>query len=281
MPVHHGRARSNGDVERWLFLKICLLGPVAWRTPPRHYGPWEQVTSLLAEGLAARGVDVTLFATLDSLTSAKLDGVCARATRKIPQWTGGSERHSTFPRSVPLGRLRPRSQPPGLVAARLRRPREGAAPHHHPRLFRARDPPRLRERARVVLRLDLGRRSRAGARLRGDHPPWDRPRRAALLAGRRHGSRLPGGSTPTRERRRRSTSRAARAVASSSAGSCRTNAIFTRRSSHIDGDRVVFLGSVGPSQRAEVLALRRRWCTGRFRRAFGLSVVEAMACGTR
>jgi hypothetical protein len=30
-----------------------------------------------------------------------------------------------------------------------------------------------------------------------------------------------------------------------------------------------------------VLALRRRWCTGRFRRAFGLSVVEAMACGTR
>ena len=53
-------------------------GPVAWRTPPRHYGPWEQVTSLIAEGLVARGVDVTLFATLDSLTAAKLEGVCAR-----------------------------------------------------------------------------------------------------------------------------------------------------------------------------------------------------------
>lgn len=59
-------------------MRVALLGPVAWRTPPRHYGPWEQVTGLLAEGLVARGVDVTLFATLDSLTSAALDGVCPR-----------------------------------------------------------------------------------------------------------------------------------------------------------------------------------------------------------
>ncbi|MFI7516112.1 glycosyltransferase [Micromonospora echinofusca] len=59
-------------------MRVALLGPVAWRTPPRHYGPWEQVIGLLAEGLVARGVDVTLFATLDSLTSAALDGVCPR-----------------------------------------------------------------------------------------------------------------------------------------------------------------------------------------------------------
>lgn len=52
-----------------------MLAPIAWRTPPRHYGPWELVTSLLTEALVARGVDVTLFATLDSITSAKLDGV--------------------------------------------------------------------------------------------------------------------------------------------------------------------------------------------------------------
>ena len=52
-----------------------MLAPIAWRTPPRAYGPWELVTSLLTEALVARGVDVTLFATLDSLTSAKLDGV--------------------------------------------------------------------------------------------------------------------------------------------------------------------------------------------------------------
>src|ERR1035437_303127 len=53
-----------------------MLAPISWRTPPRHYGPWEQVTSLLTEALVARGVDVTLFATKDSRTAAKLDGVC-------------------------------------------------------------------------------------------------------------------------------------------------------------------------------------------------------------
>ncbi len=52
-----------------------MLAPIAWRTPPRHYGPWELVTSLLTEALVARGVDVTLFATLDSQTAGKLDGV--------------------------------------------------------------------------------------------------------------------------------------------------------------------------------------------------------------
>ena len=53
-----------------------MLAPISWRTPPRHYGPWELVTSLLTEALVARGVDVTLFATKDSLTAGKLSGVC-------------------------------------------------------------------------------------------------------------------------------------------------------------------------------------------------------------
>ncbi|KTT73752.1 glycosyltransferase family 4 protein [Sphingomonas endophytica] len=56
-------------------MKIAMLAPIAWRTPPRHYGPWELVTHLITEALVERGVDVTLFATLDSLTSATLDGV--------------------------------------------------------------------------------------------------------------------------------------------------------------------------------------------------------------
>ena len=49
-----------------------MLAPIAWRTPPRHYGPWEQFASLLAEGLVAAGHDVTLFATADSITTASL-----------------------------------------------------------------------------------------------------------------------------------------------------------------------------------------------------------------
>jgi len=69
-------------------MKIALLGPVAWRTPPLHYGPWEQITSSLAEGLVARGLDVTLFATLDSQTSAKLDGVCAHGYEGRPELDG-------------------------------------------------------------------------------------------------------------------------------------------------------------------------------------------------
>ena len=56
-------------------MKIAMLAPIAWRTPPRHYGPWELVTSLLTEALVARGIDVTLFATRDSVTAARLDGV--------------------------------------------------------------------------------------------------------------------------------------------------------------------------------------------------------------
>jgi glycosyltransferase involved in cell wall biosynthesis len=49
-----------------------VLAPIAWRTPPRHYGPWEQFASLLAEGLVAAGHHVTLFATADSITTASL-----------------------------------------------------------------------------------------------------------------------------------------------------------------------------------------------------------------
>lgn len=56
-------------------MRIAMIAPIAWRTPPRHYGPWEQVTSLLTEALVAQGIDVTLFATQDSITSAQLDAV--------------------------------------------------------------------------------------------------------------------------------------------------------------------------------------------------------------
>ncbi len=61
-----------------------MLAPIAWRTPPRHYGPWELVTSLLTEALVARGVDVTLFATLDSVTAGKLAGVVPAAYSEDP-----------------------------------------------------------------------------------------------------------------------------------------------------------------------------------------------------
>ena len=57
-------------------MKVAIISPIAWRTPPRHYGPWERVVSLLAEGLVKENIDVTLYATGDSLTAAKLRSVC-------------------------------------------------------------------------------------------------------------------------------------------------------------------------------------------------------------
>jgi glycosyltransferase involved in cell wall biosynthesis len=56
-------------------MRIAMLAPISWRTPPRHYGPWELVTSLLTEALVAKGVDVTLFATADSETAGTLAAV--------------------------------------------------------------------------------------------------------------------------------------------------------------------------------------------------------------
>lgn len=59
-------------------MKVAVLAPVAWRTPPRHYGPWEQVASNITEGLVKLGMEVSLFATGDSITKGKLYSVCAK-----------------------------------------------------------------------------------------------------------------------------------------------------------------------------------------------------------
>jgi glycosyltransferase involved in cell wall biosynthesis len=59
-------------------MRIGMLGPISWRVPPRHYGGWELVAYHLTEGLVRRGHDVTLFASGDSLTSARLESVVPR-----------------------------------------------------------------------------------------------------------------------------------------------------------------------------------------------------------
>ena len=58
--------------------RVAILSPIAWRTPPRQYGAWETVASNVTEGLIARGWDVTLFATADSVTRAHLHAVLDR-----------------------------------------------------------------------------------------------------------------------------------------------------------------------------------------------------------
>lgn len=59
-------------------MKVAILSPISWRTPPLKYGPWEQVASNIAEGLVSKGIDVTLFATSNSKTSGKLEWICEK-----------------------------------------------------------------------------------------------------------------------------------------------------------------------------------------------------------
>jgi glycosyltransferase involved in cell wall biosynthesis len=66
-------------------MRIAMISPIAWRTPPHHYGPWEQVVSLLTEGLLNTGINVTLFATADSVTKAKLHAICPKGYEEDPE----------------------------------------------------------------------------------------------------------------------------------------------------------------------------------------------------
>jgi glycosyltransferase involved in cell wall biosynthesis len=65
-------------------MKIAILSPIAWRTPPLKYGPWEQVASNIAEGLVEQGFDVTLFATGNSQTKGKLQSISETAYAENP-----------------------------------------------------------------------------------------------------------------------------------------------------------------------------------------------------
>ena len=58
-------------------LRVALVGPVAQSIPPARSGSIETVTAMLADGLVARGQDVTLFATASSTTAARLHAVFA------------------------------------------------------------------------------------------------------------------------------------------------------------------------------------------------------------
>jgi len=69
-------------------VKVAIVSSVAWRTPPLDYGPWERVASLLTEGLVARGEDVTLFATADSVTDGALESVLPHGYASDPSMDG-------------------------------------------------------------------------------------------------------------------------------------------------------------------------------------------------
>ncbi len=53
-------------------LRVAHVGPIATSIPPPKSGSVQEMTSLLTEGLVTLGLDVTLFGTADSRTTAKL-----------------------------------------------------------------------------------------------------------------------------------------------------------------------------------------------------------------
>ncbi|HEY4229941.1 MAG TPA: glycosyltransferase family 4 protein [Thermoanaerobaculia bacterium] len=73
-------------------LKIAQIASIAFSVPPRSHGGTEIAIDLLTRGLVARGHDVTLFASGDSKTTARLHAVVPRATQDDPASTSYLER---------------------------------------------------------------------------------------------------------------------------------------------------------------------------------------------
>jgi glycosyltransferase involved in cell wall biosynthesis len=263
-------------------MKLALLGPIAWRTPPRDYGPWEMVTGLLADGLTRRGVDVTLFATLDSITLANLDGVCERPYEEDGEidgrvWEALHVAHA-LGRSAEFDLIHNHLDwlPlafSGLAAAPMVTTIHGFS---SPRIL----PAYLRSGGAFVSISDA-----------------DRAPALEYVATVHHGvdtTALPFSATAGdglvcfgRIHPDKGTAQAieiARAAGRPLAlcGPVQDERYFAEEvEPHLDGDGVRYLGSVGPQARAEILGTAA--CLVHpiaFAEPFGLSVVESMLCGT-
>jgi glycosyltransferase involved in cell wall biosynthesis len=263
-------------------MRVAMLAPIAWRTPPRHYGPWELVTSLLTEGLVARGVDVTLFATLDSQTRGVLRGVSPHGYAEDPSMDGrvwealhvadvlaqsgdfdlvhnqldwlplAFSAHCAAPMVTTVHGFSGSGILPAYARARS----------FFVAISNADRSPELDYVATIYHGVDvdvLPFRARAAETLAvfgRIHP--DKGTAEAIAIARAAGRRL------------------------MICGIVQDARYFAEQvEPQVDGDRVVYLGSVGPADRAQVLGSAAALLHPvSFAEPFGLSVVEAMTCGT-
>lgn len=63
-------------------MRIAQVAPLIESVPPKYYGGTERVVSYLTEGLVQQGHEVTLFASGDSETKARLVATCRRSLRQ-------------------------------------------------------------------------------------------------------------------------------------------------------------------------------------------------------
>jgi glycosyltransferase involved in cell wall biosynthesis len=265
-------------------VRIALLAPIAWRTPPLHYGPWERVVSLLSEGLAERGVDVTLFATKNSRTRGRLAAVCAAPWEEDPGidpkvWEclhiahcfeharefDLIHNHFDF---LPLTFSRLVDTPMVTTIHGFSSPRilpvyaEYADRSFYVSISDADRAPELPYLATVHHGIDLTELTLS-----------ETPGEDLVFLGRIHRDK---GAAEAIEVARRAGRRLV------IAGIVQDHAYFADEvEPHIDDDSVIYLGSVGPKERDRLLggAVALLHPIG-FDEPFGLSVVEAMACGT-
>jgi glycosyltransferase involved in cell wall biosynthesis len=263
-------------------MKVGMLGPIAWRTPPLNYGPWEQVTSTLTEGLVDLGVDVTLFATGDSLTNAQLDWVCPEPYSQNPDLDGwvwealhvahALQRSGDFdlvhnhldwlPLTLSHWCAAPMVTTIHGFSHSTILPAYRAARSEFVSISNSDRRAELNYLATVYHGIDLTALpfSPNGGpdlvTLGRIHP--DKGTADAIRIGQRTGRRL------------------------LICGLIQDHEYFdTEVLPHVDGDTVVYLGSVGPQQRASVLGSAHALLHPiAFDEPFGLSVVEALACGT-
>jgi glycosyltransferase involved in cell wall biosynthesis len=261
-----------------------MLAPISWRVPPRHYGPWERFVSLLTEGLVARGIDVTLFATGDSLTAARLVSVVARGWSEDPGLDAkvaeclhiaeAFERAGEFDLIHNSFDFLPLTYS-GLVSTPVLTTIHGFSSPSIVPVYE-----KYNHRSAYVAISDADR-----------HPSLD------YLATIHHGIDTDAfhlhpapGAYLLFFGRIHPDKGAAEAIEVAAevgmplvlAGIVQDQAYFDARvAPHIDGERVRFLGAVGPDERADILGGARALLhlIG-FDEPFGLSVVEAMACGT-
>lgn len=265
-------------------MHIAILSPISWRTPPRHYGPWESVVSLLTEELVRMGVEVSLFATGDSRTNANLVAVCAHPYSedqsidpKVAECLHISEvferaaefdlihnnfdflplTYSALVDTPVLTTIHGFSSPKILPVYKKYNARS-----HYVAISESDKSPELDYIATVHHGIDV-----AQFPFSGDVGEY------LLFFGRIH---------PHKGVREAIQVAQQMGIRLMIAGIIQDHEYFdTQVKPHIDGTTVEYLGSVGPAQRAEVLgrALALLHLIS-FDEPFGLSVIESMACGT-
>ena len=84
--LQHRRGRINRIDEPRQRLRIAQVAPLFESVPPQKYGGTERVVAYLCDELVRQGHDVTLFASGDSRTRARLVAACKRSLRTSGDW---------------------------------------------------------------------------------------------------------------------------------------------------------------------------------------------------